>query len=321
MAGFGAGPIYSHWGRSMVMPILTAYLDESGHVKDPNLNFVGMAGFVAPATHWDTFAPEWHSILVKAGFQEPFHMSEFAHSSGQFGRFKGNEPERQSFFAKLLDAIKRTRSTPIGAIVSLDAYQSLTQPQKDSFVDPYYVAFQICTRYAALKAAPSKCVDMVYSHHAQFGTVNSSARRGKNPGRGKRLWYAMKCDPRYASRLRRFSAASPEHHAELQAADLLAYELVHEFENRIARPNDDMRHGLRQILGMQAIPAPNIDLLDRKELLYLVKRSGFPDQTGVEEVDEMVSLSAKQAMVKWMQERGGVASGMHIVWDEPSFLK
>ena len=303
------------------MPILTAYLDESGHLRDPKLNFVGMAGFVAPAANWGTLAPEWHSILVKAGFQEPFHMSEFAHSRGQFTRFRCNESERRRFFGKLLGAIKRSRAEPIGAIISLNAYDALTRSQKDSFVDPYYVVFQICTRYAALKADPGECVDMVYSHHAQFGTVNSSARRDKIPARGKKLWYAMKSDPRYASRLRRFSAASPKDHAELQAADLFAYELVHEFENRIARPNDAMRHGLRQILSMQAIPAPNIDLLDRKELLYLVKRSGFPDQTGVEEVDEMVRLSAKQAMVKWMQERGGVASGMHIVWDEPSFLK
>ncbi|MDE2666861.1 MAG: hypothetical protein OXI69_11990 [Acidobacteriota bacterium] len=303
------------------MPILTAYLDESGHVRDPKLNFVGMAGFVAPAANWDTLAPEWHNILVKAGFQEPFHMSEFAHSRGQFTRFRRNESERRRFFGKLLGAIKRSRATPIGAIISLNAYDALTRSQKDSFVDPYYVVFQICTRYAALKTDPGECVDMVYSRHAQFGTVNSSARRDKIPGRGRKLWYAMKSDPRYASRLRRFSAASPKDHAELQAADLFAYELVHEFENRIARPKDAMRHGLRQILSMQAIPAPNIDLLDRKELLYLVKRSGFPDQTGVAEVDEMVRLSAKQAMVKWMQERGGVSSGMHVVWDEPSFLK
>ena len=316
-----AGTTYSHRGRFKVMPILTAYLDESGHVNDPNLNFVGMAGFVAPANNWGTFAPKWHSILEEAGFQEPFHMKEFAHSRGQFAKFKGNELLRRSFFGKLLSAIKRTRATPVGGIVSIDAFRTLTQSQQVSFVDPYYVVFQICTRYAALKADADERVDMVYSQNAEFGTVSNTTRPGNEPGRGKRQWSEMKNDQRYKCRLRSYSAASPKDLPELQAADLFAYELLHEFENRIARPNDDMRHGLHEILCMQAIPVPRIDLLDRKELLYLVKRSRFKDQTGVEEADEMVSLSAKQAMVKWMQERGGVASKMHIVWDEMSFLK
>ena len=302
---------------------LTAYLDESGHAKDPRLKFIGMAGFVAPADNWDTFALEWRSILAEAGFQEPFHMNEFAHSIGQFARFKDDEPKRRSFFSKLLSAIKRTQATPIGAIISIDAFHTLTQSQRDSFVGPYYVAFQICTRYAALKPDPDadERVDMVYSLNDEFGTANNRTRYGDEPGSGEKLWSAMKNDPRYDRRLNSFSAASPKGRAELQAADLFAYELVHEFENRIARPNDDMRHGLHAILRMQAIPVPNIDLLDRKELLYLVKSSNFPDQTGVEETDEMVGLSAKQAMVKWMQKRGGVAPEMHIVWDESSFLK
>ena len=303
------------------MPILTAYLDESGHVKDPNLKFIGMAGFVAPADNWGTFALEWRSILAEAEFQEPFHMNEFAHSMGQFARFKCNESDRQSFFGKLLGTIKCTQATPVGAIVSIDAFNKLTQSQKDSFGDPYYLAFQICTRYAALKADADVRVDMVYSLNPEYGTAKNRTQSGNEPGRGERLWSKMKNDPRYECLLNNFSAASPKDHAELQAADLFAYELVHEFENRIARPDHDMRHGLCQILSMQAIPVPRIDLLDRKALLYLVKISGFPDQTGVEKADEMVSLSAKQAMVKWMQERGGVASTMHITWDETSFLK
>ena len=302
---------------------LTAYLDESGHLKDPTLKFIGMAGLVAPADNWGTFAAEWRSILAEAGLQEPFHMSEFAHSMGQFARFKDNEPERQLFFKKLLCAIKRTQATPIGAIVSIEAFHALTQSQRDLFVGPYYLAFQICTRYAALKADPDadECVDMVYSLNDEFGTTSNRTRPGDEPGNGKKLFSAMKNVPEYERHLGIFSAAAPKDRAELQAADLFAYELVHEFENRIKRPNYDMRHGLGEILRMQAIPMPRIDLLDRKELLYLVKRSRFPDQTGVEEADEMVGLSAKQAMVKWMQGRGRVAPEMHITWDERSFLE
>ena len=165
-------------------------------------------------------------------------------------------------------------------------------------------------------------VDMVYSLNAEYGTTKNRTRSGFSPGMGERLWSQMKSDPRYESLLTSFSSESPNWivlNCRLRIS--LHTNWPHEFENRIARPNDGMRHGLREILGMQAIPVPRIDLLDRKELLYLVKLSGFLDQTGVEEADEMVALSAKQAMVKWMQERGGVASEMHITWDEESFLK
>ena len=121
-------------------------------------------------------------------------MSEFAHSMGQFARFKDNEPERQLFFKKLLCAIKRTQATPIGAIVSIEAFHALTQSQRDLFVGPYYLAFQICTRYAALKADPDadECVDMVYSLNDEFGTTSNRTRPGDEPGNGEKLFSAMK---------------------------------------------------------------------------------------------------------------------------------
>ena len=59
---------------------------------------------------------------------------------------------------KLLSAIKRTRATPVGGIVSIDAFHTLTQSQQVSFVNPYYVVFQICTRYAAVPSINSSCM-------------------------------------------------------------------------------------------------------------------------------------------------------------------
>jgi hypothetical protein len=46
------------------MLLLRAYFDESGHAKDPNLHFTGMAGFVAPTQVWDKVAERWNAVTV-----------------------------------------------------------------------------------------------------------------------------------------------------------------------------------------------------------------------------------------------------------------
>jgi hypothetical protein len=55
---------------------------------------------------------------------------------------------------------------------------------------------------------------------------------------------------------------------------------------------------------MYRFPDPRINLYDRKELLRAMKDSHFPDQTGVEEVDDNHILSAQENMMKWLIDRG-----------------
>ena len=275
---------------------LTSYMDETGHSDDPLLEYVGMAGFVAPFGVWEVFETGWSDLLQNAGLREPFHMKDFAHSRGQFKTWSGREELRQSFLGSAMKLIVETGATPIGAIVSLTAFRSLTEAQQSSFLDPYYIVFQTCTRGAAIEAIfedPEETVAMVYSHQPEYGA------------RAAQLWSAMKKSYEHRGRMRSYSSATPANVGALQAADLFAYELLHEFENRLKRPLADMRWGLRQIVGMYRIPSPQILLFDRKELLRRVKESRFPDQTGVSEIDANQERSAHEWMMKWLLERGG----------------
>src|SRR5205085_2281695 len=70
---------------------LTSYMDETGHPDDPNLEYVGMAGFVAPFGAWEVFEAGWDDLMRNAGLKKPFHMKEFAHSEGQFEPWKERE--------------------------------------------------------------------------------------------------------------------------------------------------------------------------------------------------------------------------------------
>ena len=281
---------------------LTAYFDETGHADDPALAFAGMAGFVAPRGAWVNFEAHWQDALKNAGLNEPFHMREFAHSIGQFRNWKGKEELRRRFLGRLLEIILETGAKPIGAVVSLRDFETLTEAQQLQFKNPYFVCFQTCTRGAAIRAVfehPGETVDMVYALNTEFGT--------NREGLAERLWQAIKENYEHRNRMGAYCSSTPAEKCPLQAADLFAYELCHEFENQINRPTDSMRWALGQILRMYRIPLPQIRLFDRKELLRMIEESRFPDQTGVEDISRGQVRSAQERMLKWVMERGPVS--------------
>jgi hypothetical protein len=292
------------------MLMLTAYMDEAGHSEDPALHFVGMAGFVAPSERWQDFADKWRTTLDEYGLREPFHMKDYAHSVKQF---KGwTKEKKKELFGKLLEIIQRTNAKPVGAVVSLEGYASLTQRQQKYFYNPYITVFQICTRGLAITGMPVPNIDlppgekvaMVYSYNQEFGTIQTEAYSVNQAGRAESLWHEMKRQTDFGKWMGAYASSTPAETIQLQAADIFAYELCKEFENRINRPNDEMRFGLRQILKMSRIPLPMIRLLDRRELLRIVLENRWPCQVGVEELEEKQELSAMQAMEKWMTDRG-----------------
>jgi hypothetical protein len=278
---------------------LIAYFDETGHPDDPAREYVGMAGFVAPAAAWQIFEEGWNDLLRNAGLREPFSMKHLAHFKGQFKPWEGNEKLRRLFIGSAVKLIVETGATPLGAVVSVSSFETLTTQQQSGFLSPYYIAFQNCTRGAAVSAAfeTNEKVAMVYAFNSEYGTNDG--------GRAGQLWSAIKQYTDYGKWMDSYSTSMPDVLPSLQAADLLAYELSHEFENRVRRPDSPMRWPLRQIMGMYRIPSPRMTLFDRKELLRITKESNWPDQTGVEELGRYNWKSAQESMTEWMIQRGG----------------
>lgn len=286
------------------MLMLTAYFDEAGHPDDPALKYIALAGFVAPASEWEVFEHHWTATLRNARLNEPFHMKEFAHSTGQFTTWKGKEEKRRLLFGRLVEVIRNTRAMPIGAAVSLLDFRSLTPAQQSSFLDPYYVCFQTCVQGAGIEAIferPEEKVAMVFSHHPEFS------------GRAAELWNAIKDSYEHGNRMDSYAVSAPEEVVQLQAADLFAYELLHEFDNRILEPNCPMRWGMREILRMSRIDLPRIRLFDRKELLRTIKENSFPDQTSVEEIERTQMISAMESMLKWVRERANISDADLVI--------
>ena len=238
-------------------------------------------------------------------------MKEFAHSVGQFKEWKNRETKRQLLFSSLVKMIVKFNPVPIGAIISLDAFESLSENQRKSFVDPYYLAFQTCTRGAALVAAsepPEKAV-MVYSFNQEFGATKPQENYSANQaGRAERLWHVMKNTTDFGKWMGAYSSGYPEDIVQLQAADLFAYELAKEFHNLVHRRNDEMRWGLRQILPLVTKPWPMVRLFDRKELLRLVIEGKLSHKEGTEEIGSIEEQykSALSETSDWLRRRAGV---------------
>src|SRR5258708_20117482 len=131
--------------KKKFMLMLTSYMDETGHPDDPALHFCGMAGFVAPLEKWQEFEKYWQPTLDSYNLLEPFHMKNFAHSEGEFKGWKGDEVKRRELYGKLVKIIRDTQAEPIGAIVSIEDFQTLTTKQQSLFHSPYMTAFQACT--------------------------------------------------------------------------------------------------------------------------------------------------------------------------------
>jgi hypothetical protein len=290
------------------MLLLTSYMDETGHSEDPKFHFAGMAGFVAPTETWISFGKVWQEILDIFQLKE-FHAKEFAHSAGQFKDWKGKETKRRLLYCALVTMIVKSHAIPVGAIVSLEDFRSLTAEQQSHFKDPYYVAFQTCTRGAAIQSmalTPPEKVAMIYAYNQQFGAVApKEVYSVDQAGHAEQLWHVMQATTDFGQWMTGYGSSTPRDTVQLQAADLFAYELAKEFENLLTRPKDDMRWGLRQILKAH-LPFHFIQLFDRKELLRIIKQSNWPDQSGVEELDDLQMISAHRRMLKWVTDQIGI---------------
>ncbi len=289
---------------------LIAFMDETGHSDDPNFHFAGMAGFAGPAELWDWMREYWQTVLKMFDLKEPFHMKDFAHSQGQFKDWKGQEEKRKELYGHLVTGIVAVKPIPFGVIISVEDFRSLSPRQQVMLRDPYYIAFQRCTRGVAhlgMHVEPPDKVAMVYSYNKEFGaTKPKEVYSADQAGIAEKLWHWMKESWDFGRGMGSYSSSTPGETVQLQAADLFAYELSKEFENLLTRPEDDMRWGLRQILSGADFPHAMISLMDRLELLRIIKESNMRFQEGTEEIPdtEAQTDSARERMIRWLRNRG-----------------
>jgi hypothetical protein len=231
-----------------------AYLDETGH--SAGTAHVGIAGLVAKGEAWKRFRRGWRESLKDVGVGY-FHSREFFHSIGQFQAWKGDENRRRGFLQRLINLVQDTDATIVGAIVSVPDFRAMTPKQQGALVDPYFVCFQTAARGAAIVGVglpdeKSHDIEMIFARQTEF------------EGKAGLLWDAMKRSIDQRHRMKSYRMLDMKKDPGLQAADLVAYELFKDSENRASRPTDNVRWALQQILQNHHCL---FEILDRLELV------------------------------------------------------
>jgi hypothetical protein len=245
---------------------ISSYADETGHEADPDKKHIGLAGILAQSDAWEKFDSEWRKICSEEEVDLPFHMAEFASFRKQFSKPEWkDESKRRRLLGRFLDAIEQANAIPVGVMVSLDDFNSLSESQRiragGPQASPYYRAFQSLTYEMVMAAAltiPPSPVSMVY------------AKRKKYTGRAEELWYAIKEHNRHLSFwMSSYTSGEPKDFTPLQAADFWAYELGHHFQTIIPEGRK-WRYPFTRFyqLGMKAVFGHKFfTYFDRRKLL------------------------------------------------------
>jgi hypothetical protein len=284
--------------------MLKAYLDESGHSSDSECRFVGMGGLVAPSENWEVFTVAWQSALDEFIEGKPFHMKEYVCWPDAVGPYVGfTELKRRAFMARLIKAIVDCDARMVGCVVSIDGFNALIPQHQKMFRDPYFMAFQDATHGCSICGLSldgpnaGEHVAMVYAYQEEFGAIESGRTEAVQQGKAEQLWHAIKAQQTITSQwMGVYSSALADDVCALQAADLFAYEITHEFENRLKRPHLDMRWGLRQLLAKEQRQAL-IKFVSFEAMLERLMDGGYiQDDVNIRLASTMVQLESKMDM-------------------------
>ena len=227
---------FDRWSESL-MGVFTGYFDVSGHPDGTDVLSVG--GVVANAGQLARFEKEWKKVLADYGVSS-LHMKHFAHSTGEYAAWKGDEGRRIAILSKLIAIIKaRVRHSFVCSIYMPD-YRAIDKVNGIRAVhSPFALAGCTCIRrmqnWATAKGFdPNKLVFAFEDGDADQSNFAQAARRDHG------------VNPVFMSKAQAVA---------FQAADLLAYEHLKANGKVVPASGvyamEDLRHPLQ---ALYAIP-------------------------------------------------------------------
>lgn len=199
--------------------ILHAYLDES---YDGNSRAFAIAGWLASARDWKEFSAKWRARIAREGIRSA-HMSDC--ESGYAAFVSWSRERRFGLIQDLISIITESNIAGFGTAILVGDYQRIlcecSGMQRRLLGDgnPYHLSFQNCIQDICCSIADmptSERVAFFFDRHPSFEF------------RAKESYDAVCSDMTlsYHSRLGAIVFDSKENLVSLQAADILAFEIM-----------------------------------------------------------------------------------------------
>lgn len=204
-------------GGHEVILVLRAYFDESGKLKDTHETASAIGGCIASAEQWTLFESKWAATLKFPDFKvSQLHMNNLESSTGEFAGW--SQGKKEDFIDRLLKIMEEHCLKYLGAVVPLEQFKALDQASKMRLHDPYFVCLEDAILFAAETAKklfdPPEYVEIMCDREERF--------------RAKvlKVYDACETDYRVGDRLASIGFGRMDRILPLQAADLIAYELL-----------------------------------------------------------------------------------------------
>ncbi len=258
-----------------VIVMLEAYFDESG-TQGEKSSAVTVAGFVAEREQWSAFGVEWAEFLRRERIKV-FHRTELESFWGEFKRENGWDEDRR-------DKVVRESQVILGKYIKLGFAHSVIKADYDEIVvgkvrqklgaQYYTFCAQSCMRKIAAWAAHAghnEAINYFFETGAkgigELGFMMDKTRKRREAKAAFRLGsliFANKYDEIIDGVL--FPGI-----LQLQAADILAYEVFKLMDNQYANNSKrPMRESMIQILGLPF--SLYMTYHEKRELRELVQR-------------------------------------------------
>lgn len=209
--------------------MLRAYFDESGHFRDPNESIVAIGGCLSTLEKWEIFEDEWDELLNTFRI-ECSHATDLKAFENEFTGW--NEYRRRQFLQPALHIIDRAVNQYLGAVLPIDQWKALSPSQKTQSPNPYFLCMQDVIHAAGLETieyGPDEMVEVFFAENLEVGgrTRNpSEIVNDPNEGRAYRCYKACKAELPIRDRLGSITFDQPKNLLPLQAADLVAFEIL-----------------------------------------------------------------------------------------------
>jgi hypothetical protein len=166
-------------------------------------------------------------------------MKDYAHSTGEFKKWKNNETSRQLFLGELMEAIKKSSAYPFGCAIPMDYFRNHPTYLQDSIKDPYYIAFMICSIIMSFWAEPfrnfGESIAPVFAEQTEFQSM------------AMKMYQGLRKNNSISDLIDSPIFRPMEKLVPLQAADFVAYEMQKEIYRRLYIPERKARWGWTQL--------------------------------------------------------------------------